>query len=176
MDAGIAAEIGIFARLVQRVEPRNMIAAMFLGRVDHDRHARKGTLPAALADFLADVRGALGVAITVNHELALEAAHFARLDLTGTLPPADPATAATQAARTVPWTAHPQTPLEHEALRLVAMMALAAVPYLDRIAPRDRNLADHATVRDGMVPAYLGGPFTQLALIGEARARALSGT
>ncbi|MFN3293662.1 MAG: enoyl-CoA hydratase-related protein, partial [Gemmobacter sp.] len=91
MDAGIAAEIEIFARLVQRIEPRNMIAVNFLGRVDYDRAARKGTLPAALRDFVADVRGALGAAITVNHDIVIEAARFARLDVTGTLPPADPA-------------------------------------------------------------------------------------
>lgn len=176
MDAGIAAEIGIFARLVQRIEPRNMIAAMFLGRVDYDRNVRKGTLPPVLAEFLADVRGALGVAITVNHETALEAAHFARFDLTGTLPPADVQMAAEVAARPEPWTSAPHSGLEREALRLVAMMALAAVPYLDRIAPKDRNLADYATIREGMVPAYLGGPFAQLALMGEARARHVTGT
>lgn len=136
MDAGIAAEIGIFARLVQRIEPSNMIAAMFLGRVDFDRHARKGALPPDLAGFLADVRGALGVAISVNHELALAAAHFARFDLTGTLPPADVQMAAEVATRPAPWTGAPQSGLEREALRLVAMMALAAVPWLDCIAPR----------------------------------------
>ena len=175
MDAGIAAEIEIFARLVQRIEPRNMIAVNFLGRVDYDRAARKGTLPAGLQDFVADVRGALGVAITVNHELAIEAARFARLDVTGTLPPADPALAQAAASRAEPWFAAPHTPLEHEALRLVAMMALAAAPWAGRIAPQDRNMADHAVVRTGMVPAYLGGPFTQLAHLGEARARALAG-
>lgn len=173
-DSGMAAEIAIFAMLVQRVEPRNMIATNFLGRVDYDRHARKGTLPEGLEDFIADVRGALGVAITTNHEAAMEAAVFARLDVTGTLPPPDAATARAQAARATAWFTNPQTPLDQEALRLLASMALAAVPWLDRIPPGARNLADHAVVRTGMVPAYLGGPFAQLAALGEGKARALA--
>jgi 3-hydroxyacyl-CoA dehydrogenase/enoyl-CoA hydratase/3-hydroxybutyryl-CoA epimerase len=174
MDSALQAEITIFARLVQRVEPRNMIATNFLGRVDYDRAARKGTLPECLESFLADIRGALGVAITGNHELALEAARFARLDVTGTLPGPDPALADAAARRVEPWFAAPQGPLEHEAMRLLGAMALAAEPWLDRIAPGERNLADHAVVRSGMVPSYLGGPFAQLASLGIDRARALN--
>lgn len=174
MDAGIACEINLFGRLVQRIEPRNMIAAMFLGRVDHDRHARKGTLPPAVEALVADVRGALGVAITANHEVAYEAARMARFDVTGTLPPADIEPARAIAARMPQWFEDPQTEVEREGCRLIGALAMAAVPYLDQIAPADRNMADHATVRAGGVPAYLGGPFTQLARLGVARARALA--
>lgn len=174
MDSGLRAEIRIFARLVQRVEPRNMIATNFLGRVDYDRAARKGTLPDVLARFVADIRGALGAAITGNHELAMEAARFARFDVTGTLPGPDPALAEAAAQRSEPWFADPQGPLEQEAMRLLGAMALAAEPWLDRIAPADRNLADHAVVKSGIVPAYLGGPFAQLASLGSDRARSLN--
>lgn len=174
MDSALQAEITIFARLVQRVEPRNMIATNFLGRVEHDRAARKGMLPDWMDTFLADIRGALGVAITGNHELALEAARFARLDVTGTLPGPDLALAEAAARRSEPWFAAPQGPLEHEAMRLLGAMALAAEPWLDRIPPAARNLADHAVVRSGMVPAYLGGPFAQLASLGIDRARTLN--
>jgi 3-hydroxyacyl-CoA dehydrogenase/enoyl-CoA hydratase/3-hydroxybutyryl-CoA epimerase len=41
-DEAIRAEMQIFARLIQRREPRNMIRTMFLGRLDHDRLRKAG--------------------------------------------------------------------------------------------------------------------------------------
>jgi 3-hydroxyacyl-CoA dehydrogenase / enoyl-CoA hydratase / 3-hydroxybutyryl-CoA epimerase len=52
-EGAIRSEMTIFAHLIQRPEPRNMIQTMFLGKTDHDRLARKGELPAFIAEAVA---------------------------------------------------------------------------------------------------------------------------
>src|SRR5262249_15460316 len=44
-DAAIRTEMQIFAKLIQRREPRNMIRTLFLGRLDHERLKKKGMNP-----------------------------------------------------------------------------------------------------------------------------------
>jgi 3-hydroxyacyl-CoA dehydrogenase/enoyl-CoA hydratase/3-hydroxybutyryl-CoA epimerase len=41
-DGAIRTEMSIFAHLIQRPEPRNMIQTLFLGKTDHDRAAQCG--------------------------------------------------------------------------------------------------------------------------------------
>jgi 3-hydroxyacyl-CoA dehydrogenase / enoyl-CoA hydratase / 3-hydroxybutyryl-CoA epimerase len=57
-DGAIRTEMSIFAHLIQRPEPRNMIQTLFLGKTDHDRASRKGELPAFVAEAVAAARGA----------------------------------------------------------------------------------------------------------------------
>jgi 3-hydroxyacyl-CoA dehydrogenase/enoyl-CoA hydratase/3-hydroxybutyryl-CoA epimerase len=52
-DGAIRSEMAIFAHLIQRPEPRNMIQTLFLGKTDYDRHVRKGTAPAFIGDVVA---------------------------------------------------------------------------------------------------------------------------
>jgi 3-hydroxyacyl-CoA dehydrogenase / enoyl-CoA hydratase / 3-hydroxybutyryl-CoA epimerase len=47
-EGAIRSEMAIFAALIQRPEPRNMIQTLFLGKTDYDRAARKGTLASAI--------------------------------------------------------------------------------------------------------------------------------
>ncbi len=54
-DGAIRSEMAIFAHLIQRPEPRNMIQTLFLGKTDYERHVRKESLPA----FVDEVTGAL---------------------------------------------------------------------------------------------------------------------
>jgi 3-hydroxyacyl-CoA dehydrogenase/enoyl-CoA hydratase/3-hydroxybutyryl-CoA epimerase len=56
MDEALQREMSIFSRLIQRPEPRNMIRALFLGRLDHER-AKKAPDPAVEA-ALQDLRAA----------------------------------------------------------------------------------------------------------------------
>src|SRR5262245_5033448 len=44
-DAAIRTEMNIFAKLIQRREPRNMIRTLFLGRLDHERLKKGGMSP-----------------------------------------------------------------------------------------------------------------------------------
>lgn len=55
-DGAIRSEMAIFAHLIQRPEPRNMIQTLFLGKTDYERHARKETLPGFIADVLEALR------------------------------------------------------------------------------------------------------------------------
>jgi 3-hydroxyacyl-CoA dehydrogenase / enoyl-CoA hydratase / 3-hydroxybutyryl-CoA epimerase len=57
-DGAIRSEMSIFAHLIQRPEPRNMIPTLFLGKTDHDRAARKGELPAFIAEAVEAARAA----------------------------------------------------------------------------------------------------------------------
>jgi 3-hydroxyacyl-CoA dehydrogenase/enoyl-CoA hydratase/3-hydroxybutyryl-CoA epimerase len=52
-DGAIRSEMAIFAHLIQRPEPRNMIQTLFLGKTDYERHARKGTVPAFITEVVA---------------------------------------------------------------------------------------------------------------------------
>ncbi len=59
-EGATRSEMSIFARLIQRPEPRNMIQTMFLGKTDHDRMARRGELPDFVADAVAAATAAAG--------------------------------------------------------------------------------------------------------------------
>ena len=58
-DAAIRSEMQIFAKLIQRREPRNMIRTLFLGRLDHDRFRKAGGIPAPVERAVAAVSEAL---------------------------------------------------------------------------------------------------------------------
>jgi 3-hydroxyacyl-CoA dehydrogenase / enoyl-CoA hydratase / 3-hydroxybutyryl-CoA epimerase len=57
-DGAIRSEMSIFAYLIQRPEPRNMIQTLFLGKTDYDRASRKGELPDFISDAVAAVKTA----------------------------------------------------------------------------------------------------------------------
>jgi 3-hydroxyacyl-CoA dehydrogenase / enoyl-CoA hydratase / 3-hydroxybutyryl-CoA epimerase len=59
-DGAIRSEMAIFAHLIQRPEPRNMIQTLFLGKTDYDRAARKSELPDFIEAAVAATRGAKG--------------------------------------------------------------------------------------------------------------------
>lgn len=58
-DQAIRTEMQIFAKLIQRREPRNMIRTLFLGRLDHDRLRKSGSIPAAIEQAVLAVSQAL---------------------------------------------------------------------------------------------------------------------
>ena len=59
-EGAIRSEMAIFAHLIQRPEPRNMIQTLFLGKTDYDRMARKDALPAFVAEVVAAVKAVPG--------------------------------------------------------------------------------------------------------------------
>jgi len=59
-EGAIRSEMAIFAGLIQRPEPRNMIQTLFLGKNDYDRLKRKDALPACVADIVAAVAAVKG--------------------------------------------------------------------------------------------------------------------
>jgi 3-hydroxyacyl-CoA dehydrogenase / enoyl-CoA hydratase / 3-hydroxybutyryl-CoA epimerase len=59
-EGAIRSEMAIFAALIQRPEPRNMIQTLFLGKTDYDRAARKEALPSAIAEIVAAAQAVPG--------------------------------------------------------------------------------------------------------------------
>jgi 3-hydroxyacyl-CoA dehydrogenase / enoyl-CoA hydratase / 3-hydroxybutyryl-CoA epimerase len=69
-DGAIRTEMAIFAHLIQRPEPRNMIQTLFLGKTDYDRASRKGELPDFIADAVAAVKAAGPDLEAINEAIA----------------------------------------------------------------------------------------------------------
>ena len=59
-EGAIRSEMAIFAALIQRPEPRNMIQILFLGKTDYERAARKGNLPDAIPAIVAAAKSVAG--------------------------------------------------------------------------------------------------------------------
>ncbi|OAO00776.1 hypothetical protein A8B75_17910 [Sphingomonadales bacterium EhC05] len=57
-EGAIRSEMVIFAHLIQRPEPRNMIQTLFLGKTDFDRAAHKRELPASIEAIVAAAHSA----------------------------------------------------------------------------------------------------------------------
>lgn len=168
MDQGIAEEIDVFKDLVQRIEPRNMIASQFLGRVDFDKRRRKETLPDYLADFKAEMTTKTRAAITKRGEHGEMAARFAGISVDRTVTWDEDQ--ADQTAKRMPqWFFDPQSVIEDTALAILSDVALAAKGWLDRIPEANRNMVDGVTVREAGFPGYLGGPFLFLEQFGAKR-------
>ncbi|MEC7763527.1 MAG: enoyl-CoA hydratase-related protein [Pseudomonadota bacterium] len=165
MDKAVAEEIDIFKDLVQRIEPRNMIAAQFLGRTEYERRKRKDALPDYLGAFTSEMAEVTRAAIAKRGDLGAEAVQFAGITIDGPVTWAE-VTAAETAARDTQWFLAPRTDVDRTALAILSDVALAASAWADKVPEADRNLVDCATARAAGFPAYLGGPFLFLAQFG----------
>lgn len=171
MDEGVAAEIDSFKHLVQRIEPRNMIAVNFLGRVEYDRRRRKDALPSGLDDFAGKVRAAIEARAKMSGPLGARAMIFAGV---GGAAPGDIAEAQAVASRQQQWFESPRDETERAALSILAAGAVVAATEGNAFAKEERNLADlHCQQAIGF-PRYLGGPFSFLAARGETTCRELA--
>lgn len=147
-DAAIRTEMSIFAHLIRRPEPRNMIQTMFLGKTDHDRAVRKQALPAAVRTAI----DALGPRIdaAVAAEPALVKAGFGAV----------PGDALQDRAGAEYWI---DRPAAAAAKAQLAALVDAARPFLDTLSPSELRMTDYALVIRHGFPAYLGGPLAQAA-------------
>ena len=55
MDAAVGIELDIFADLIKRPEPRNMIQTLFIARQDYDKRRKAGELPAFVDEIVRSV-------------------------------------------------------------------------------------------------------------------------
>lgn len=168
MDGGIAAEMDSFKDLVQRIEPRNMIAVKFLGRVEYDKRKRRNMLPEGLDAFAADVKAAMDAEAAKLGAVGQAALGFAGIGPAGRY---DPKSAGEVAARQPQWFEQPSSDIERAAFAILAASALVAANNVSRFAAADRNLVDLHCQQAADFPAYLGGPFTFLARYGIDRCR-----
>ncbi|WP_428249556.1 enoyl-CoA hydratase-related protein [Ferrovibrio sp.] len=175
MDQAVSIEIDIFAELIKRPEPRDMIRTLFLGKQTYAKQQKTGTLPPAFAPLFKDVADALAaVAAAAGREQAEQ--HRIAAGFTRPLPQHGSATALPQAAlpevkgiaATGLWVEAPTTDWQRTGARLLAAAAIAAAPYRTGLSLADQQAADFAIVSDLGFPAYLGGPFALLDSVGSA--------
>jgi len=152
-DSAIRTEMQIFAKLIQRREPRNMIRTLFLGRLDYER-LKKGMNP-KITEAVAAISQVLGAHSERGKELsdAFARAGFRteqsrRADFDGHI------------ADAVYW--HDDEPRtwgkDLLRARLVDAEAAAAV-WRGRLDESERRAADYVLVTQAGFPAYLGGLF-----------------
>ena len=150
LEGAIRAEMAIFAALIQREEPRNMIQTLFLAKTDYDRLLRKDAIPAFIAPLVAGARAAAAA----EDPAILAAAGF---------PGAEDGPARTHIAPGY-WIDGKEGAAATAAL---ARIVAAVSPLATSLTGDERRLADYAIVREVGFPGYLGGPLT----LGERRSR-----
>ena len=69
IDGAIRAEMSVFARLIQRPEPRNMIRTLFLGKQAYDKASRDGALSPAVIAASERITGLVRDAIGIHPDL-----------------------------------------------------------------------------------------------------------
>lgn len=141
MDGAIRAEMSVFAALIQRPEPRNMIRTMFLGKQAYDKASRDNALPAAVTGASDAIAAAVANALSACPALAK--AGFAP----GTL--SEPVQHRPSAGF---W--FQDQPAVAAALREVGTKVRDLASSL---AETELLQLDHLLTRNTVVPAYLGG-------------------
>jgi 3-hydroxyacyl-CoA dehydrogenase/enoyl-CoA hydratase/3-hydroxybutyryl-CoA epimerase len=161
IEKALVHEMTVFSKLIQRPEPRAMIRALFMGRLDHDRLASKGALPSRLPDVLAHSQHALEHAATSARKAGVEGQIIDRARKFAGFP-SEEATLDIEIDtrdRTGYWFEQElQSPLERVAADLVFAVAQAVSGDLEGLSPAEINAIDYAANRQIQFPAYLGGP------------------
>ena len=171
MDDAVGIELDIFADLIKRPEPRNMIQTLFIARQDYDKRRKAGELPAFVDEIVRSVKRALEDEAAHHSRLAVDdALRFA--GFTKTLDGGNPtgATAVSASAKRSDgefWFEAPQTQPERTAAKLIATSARSVSGVAGALSDSERRLADYVTVRELGFPAYAGGPFAVLARLGD---------
>ena len=142
IDGAIRAEMSVFAGLIQRAEPRNMIRTMFLGKQAYDKAAKDGSLPAEVTAAQEAVTAAVGR--KVAEYPALRDALF--IGAEAGRAPIRTRAGADFWVREQPQVLQALTSLSRELDDLVSALDETAALQLD-----------HALARDGVIPAYIGG-------------------
>jgi enoyl-CoA hydratase/carnithine racemase len=175
MDDAVATEINLFAELIKRPEPRDMIRTLFLGKQAFAKRRKSEAVPVEINRLKTDVAAALAYAAdTIGREAAEHARSVAGFDKplplggNGESPvkfnlnmPDVPALSATNL-----WIENPTENWQKVAARLLSCTVLAVLPYRDSLSDEEQKLADFIVVSDLGFPAYLGGPFALLESVG----------
>jgi 3-hydroxyacyl-CoA dehydrogenase / enoyl-CoA hydratase / 3-hydroxybutyryl-CoA epimerase len=153
-DTAIRTEMQVFAKLIQRREPRNMIRTLFLGRLDYERLKKKG-MNSKITEAVAAVSNVLGAHSECGKELS---AAFARagfrvdqprkVDFDG------------RVAGAVYWHDDEPRTWGKELLRArLAEAEAAAADWRSELEESEKRAADYVLVAQAGFPAYLGGLF-----------------
>lgn len=153
-DAAIRTEMNIFAKLIQRREPRNMIRTLFLGRLDHERQKKNGTNP-KVVEAVAAVSRALAIQSERGGELCQS---FARAGFCVSQPQKPAFDGRISGA--VYWFDDEPKTWGKELLRArLAEAEAVADGWRSQLDEAERRAADYLLVTEEGFPAYLGGLF-----------------
>jgi 3-hydroxyacyl-CoA dehydrogenase/enoyl-CoA hydratase/3-hydroxybutyryl-CoA epimerase len=143
----------IFAKLIQRREPRNMIRTLFLGRLDHERLKKNGMNP-KVTEAVAAVSRVLAIHSERGKELSRS---FARAGFR--VDKAQKPVFDGRISGAAYWfDDEPKTGKELLRARLAEAEAVAA-GWRSQLDEAERRAADYLLVTKEGVPAYLGGLF-----------------
>lgn len=180
MDEGLSREADIFASLIIRPEPRDMISAQFLGKQIWQKQRRAGALPVAYDNMNVAIRAAWAdLAARVGAEAVAAARRWARFgdaDLDGATPRAPAAAALREHQGIAPtgmWIDDPQGRDQQVAGAMLGLSVLAALDAAGDLDADSRRAADFQAVAGVGFPAYLGGPFALYDSIGSDGVRRL---
>jgi 3-hydroxyacyl-CoA dehydrogenase/enoyl-CoA hydratase/3-hydroxybutyryl-CoA epimerase len=153
-DTAIRTEMQIFAKLIQRREPRNMIRTLFLGRLDHERLKKKGINP-KIAEAVTAVSEVLCGRSDRGSELRDA---FARAGFRIDQPRKSGFDGRTASA--LYWHDDEPRTWGKELLRArLAEADAAAAGWRSQLDEPERRAADYLLVTEKGFPAYLGGLF-----------------
>ncbi|MGN1286095.1 MAG: enoyl-CoA hydratase-related protein [Bradyrhizobium sp.] len=153
-DTAIRTEMQIFAQLIQRREPRNMIRTLFLGRLDYERLKKKG-LDSRIMQAVGAVSGVLAARSEPGQELAdafaragFRAEGLRKACFDGRI------------AGGVYWQDDEPKTWGKELLRArLAAADAEAARWRSEFDEAERRAADYVLVTEQGFPAYLGGLF-----------------
>ena len=151
IDSAIRVEMELFATLIQRREPKNMIRVLFQGRLDYERALKGAGIPANVTELVNLVTGRFH-ALGPDLSSALTAAGFR-------LPDASPAEPDAARAADYWFDSPPMTPAKQLARDKLTELAHFVGEHRDTLSPVERRIADYILVTQAGYPAYLGGPF-----------------
>jgi len=153
-DDAIRTEMTMFAKLIQRREPRNMIRTLFLGRLDHERLKKKGMNP-QVVEAVAAIARVVGAQSESDQELS-EAFARAGFRVDG----AQKAIFDGGIAGAAYWFEdEPQTRGKQLLRARLANAEAAAARWRSEFDEAERRAADYLLVTQQGFPAYLGGLF-----------------
>jgi 3-hydroxyacyl-CoA dehydrogenase/enoyl-CoA hydratase/3-hydroxybutyryl-CoA epimerase len=142
IDGAIRSEMSVFAQLIQRPEPRNMIRAMFLGKKAYEKSARDGSLEPTIIGANELISAAVRHAAAAHPDL--EMAGFAQNHQSH---------APVQDRCGVQFWICTRPDLT-KALNALALEFTAIIAGL---SPQEVLQLDHSATISGSIPAYLGG-------------------
>lgn len=147
MDGAIRSEMSVFSALITRREPRNMIRASFLGKQAFDKARKAEAIPPAARAAAARAGEAVAAALAAHPALAR--AGFGKAD---GQPPVQ--------NRSAPgYWAEGNGEGAAQAREGLAALKAALAPIAGPLSDDERLIFDHMLVREGHVPAYLGGSY-----------------
>ncbi|MDE2596537.1 MAG: enoyl-CoA hydratase/isomerase family protein [Sphingomonadales bacterium] len=142
IDGAIRSEMSVFSALIQRPEPRNMIRTMFLGKQAWDKAERAGKIPPEVEAAAAAILQCSAAAVASCPQL-----RCAGFSADGKQ--AEPVQQ--RAGRDYWFLSQPRIKAR------IAALAQETSRLIEPLSDVARLQLDHACVRNGALPAYLGG-------------------